>query len=152
LKQQELEDNQVEKEVRRVEKCDGTEPSQVKCWLKELDLVPLGQRLEVARRTATRQLRRELERYVTGNGNAAWVQVRTHLLQAFVSADHLEALRKEVESFRQEMHEISCRTTGNSMSWLMKCTPPVSEIKTKRECLLRPTERAWRMMSPRENW
>lgn len=105
LKQQEIEENLIEKEVRRVEKCDGTEPNQVKCWLAELDLVPLGQRLEVARRTATRQLRRELERFITANANAAWLQVRAHILQAFVSADHLEALRKEVESFRQEMHE-----------------------------------------------
>ena len=83
LKQQELEENQLEKEARRLDKCDGTEPSQVKSWLKELDLVANERKVEVARRTATQQLRRELERYLEGHPGAPWRDVRTQLLQAF---------------------------------------------------------------------
>ena len=47
LKEREFVDNQIEKEVRRISNCDGTEPQLVKSWLKELDLFSPTQRTEV---------------------------------------------------------------------------------------------------------
>ena len=104
----EFEEGQVDREVRRLEKCDGSEPAQVKSWLKELDLVPAARRTEVAGRTATQQLRRELERFLEGHAqrrNAPWLEVSSHLLHAFVSTDNKEATRKELDKIRQEIHE-----------------------------------------------
>lgn len=98
-------DRQVAREAKRIDVCDGEEPSQVKRYLRELDLVDDDRRIPVLRQTARGALRREFERHHATHPAALWAAIKAHLLSSFVSTDNVEALKQELGKIRQEPFE-----------------------------------------------
>ena len=105
IKEREWEETTIEREVRRVVKCDGVEAEQVKEFLKEIGLVPAHIRIEVASRASTGPLRRELERFRNTNDGVGWEPLKNHMLSAFVSTDNTERIKKELEKIKQSVYE-----------------------------------------------
>ena len=100
---------EVQDEVARVAPCDGEDPGLVKCYLRELNLVPDPQRLDVLRKTARGALRREFEHLVGQiqvHGRLPnWNETRTHILGAFVAVDTQEAQHTELKRVKQQPYE-----------------------------------------------
>jgi hypothetical protein len=81
----------------KVEPCDGSDPTLVKRFLRELELIPLQIRFEVFEHTARDSLLREgLYWGRQQAGQRQWPALKEHLIKAFVSQDAEGALRKEL--------------------------------------------------------
>jgi len=113
VKERELRERAIQREADRITKCDGLEPSRVRDWMKEVELAQVPRhdnafRIQVITSTVTGAFRRELENYLAQQPNrlnVAWPAIKGHLLNAFVSADNAEAVRRDLGKVKQEMYE-----------------------------------------------
>ena len=83
--------------IRQMTPCDGTSPTGVRAWFKDIELtgaeVGAENQIEIAARTAAGLLRWELERYIAGvlatndqinvRFNVPWAEVKAHLQTSF---------------------------------------------------------------------
>ena len=89
----------LEDEAAKVRMCDGTEPTQVQAFLKEMELVAPDHRLSVFNRTARGSLLRTGLQWVTEHqDNPVWMEFRAHLMRSFVSPDAQHAQQRELRS------------------------------------------------------
>ena len=87
----------------KVEPCDGSDPTLVKRYLRELELIPLQLRFEVFEHTARDSLLREgLYWGRQQEGPRQWPGLKEHLIKAFVSQDAEGALRKELFAINRQ--------------------------------------------------
>ena len=105
--------------IRQTTSCEGTSPTGVRAWFKDIVLagaeVGAENQIEIAARTAAGSLRWELERYIAGvlatndqinvRFNVPWADVKAHLWTSFLNVDKSSALRDEVEKTRQSAYE-----------------------------------------------
>lgn len=109
--QQDLQLKLLRKEEDKVPKCDGTEPDKVRAWIKDVELarVPQDQLNELITDTCVGAFRREVERFIEQHNqqrqNVPWEEIRTHLLQAFVSTDNTELVKRKLEKLNQDSFE-----------------------------------------------
>ena len=103
--------------VRQTTMCDGSSTTNVRNWVREIQLafnqVGNGGIVEVITKTVTRALRFETERFIEGYmnnhqvGRAAipWNEICDHVTAQFLNIDEAAALRDEVEGLRQSAYE-----------------------------------------------
>ena len=99
--------------VKRITPCDGVSTTAVREWLQEIDItVPHCRQhpdlvITIACLTSIGSLHREIERFLlqNQNQNITWLVLRTHLRDAFLSANEEEALRRDVEKMQQTQYE-----------------------------------------------
>ena len=97
-------------QVKRVPKCDGSTPTLVREWLREVTLTAnySDKTVYIASQSATGAMRREIEHFLDAQPNrhaVTWPQLRAHLEQAFLSPHEDDKLRHEVEQIKQAAYE-----------------------------------------------
>ncbi|ELU07367.1 hypothetical protein CAPTEDRAFT_211473, partial [Capitella teleta] len=84
-------------EINKVTKCDGSDPTLVRQWIQEIQLArglpDNAAAIELISGSTCGAFKLELEAFLAQQPNrdaVLWEDIRTHLLQCFVSADHAE--------------------------------------------------------------
>ena len=112
-------ENRLKDLIDRTTKCDGSDPTTVRLWIREIELVEAEYKNDgmilLAQRTATGSFRAELELFLAqyrnadGNpverGNTPWNEVRAHLCGAFLTSDETAHARTELEGIKQTKYE-----------------------------------------------
>lgn len=99
-------------QVKRVPKCDGSTPTLVREWLREISLTAnySDRTVYIASQSATGALRREIEHFMAAQPNrqlVTWQQLQAHLELAFLSPHEDDRLHQEVEQIRQDAYGTS---------------------------------------------
>lgn len=89
----------------KVDPCDGSDPTLVKRFLRDLELVPIQLRFEVFERTARDGLLREGIFWVRQHNDRPWPAFKTHIIQAFVSQDTEGVMKKELFKMVRQPYE-----------------------------------------------
>ena len=95
----------VKDECLKVESCDGSDPTLVKMYIRDINLVDDNLRFVVLKRTERDSLYREVLRYRATHPQHGWGQMRTHLLSAFVSQDTEGVIKRELVQIRRSPFE-----------------------------------------------
>lgn len=102
----------IARQCNKVTKCDGSSPDLVRVWTSEValarDLPDNQAAIEMVCSTTTGALRIELEAFLDNQpdrNGTQWGDIRTHILQCFVSSDHQEFLRNLVARTKQQPGE-----------------------------------------------
>lgn len=95
----------ADQEVGRIEICDGTEPEQVRAYLKELALVPPEHLPEVILRTSRGSLRREIKRFYETNPTGTWQCLHDTILRTYVTTENTEEAKRRLERISQGPQE-----------------------------------------------
>ena len=89
----------IRDEADKVTPCDGLDPSAIKPYLRELELIDLANRFLVFQKTARGSLLRIGLAWFAQNGaNPDWHEFRTHIMESFVSSDANDALQAELRT------------------------------------------------------
>lgn len=98
----------LQQETTKIERCDGADPTLVRRWIKEVQLslprLDGPSRIELVTASVYGALRMELEAFLNqqvDRDQTPWDDIRTHVLHAFVSADHQEYQRTLLASVKQ---------------------------------------------------
>ena len=101
-------DRIIEREIKKVDQCDGADPALVRRWLKAIEMsspeLDNTMKVELITSTAGGALREELEAFLLEQphrNDAEWADIRQHVLASFVSADHNEYQRTVLAQMRQ---------------------------------------------------
>lgn len=89
----------------KVEPCDGSDPTLVKRFLRDLELVPIQLRFEVFERTARDSLLREGIFWFRQNVDRPWPAFKMHIIQSFVSQDTDGVMKKELYKIVRQPYE-----------------------------------------------
>jgi len=99
-------------EIKRITKCDGSDPTLVRQWIQEIQLArglpDNAAAIELISGSTTGVFKLELEAFLGQQANrddVPWQAIRTHLLQCFVSADHQEFHRGLLAKVKQQPGE-----------------------------------------------
>ncbi|ELU17923.1 hypothetical protein CAPTEDRAFT_196846 [Capitella teleta] len=99
-------------EINKVTKCDGSDPTLVRQWIQEIQLArglpDNAAAIELISGSTCGAFKLELEAFLAQQPNrdaVLWEDIRTHLLQCFVSADHAEFHRGLLTKVRQQPGE-----------------------------------------------
>jgi hypothetical protein len=102
----------ITKELAKITKCDGSDPTLVRQWVQEIQLArglpDNAAAVELISGSTCGTFKLELEAFLAQQANhehAQWDDIRTHLLQCFVSADHAEFHRGLLAKVRQQPRE-----------------------------------------------
>ena len=98
----------LQQEINKIERCDGTDPALVRRWLKEVQLsvrhLDAALRVDLVAATSGGALRSEIEAFLDDQParlQTPWEDIRTHVLQAFISADYGEYQRSLLAQVKQ---------------------------------------------------
>ncbi len=111
--------NKVKNLIKQTTRCDGSSPSLVREWMDEVSLSEAltgggADTIDIATRTITGSLRKDVERYIAARAqeqppvlsNAIqWAALKAHVTDAFLAPDERAYLRDEVEKIRQSPYE-----------------------------------------------
>ncbi|ELU13091.1 hypothetical protein CAPTEDRAFT_196473 [Capitella teleta] len=99
-------------EINKVTKCDGSDPTLVCQWIQEIQLArglpDNAAAIELISGSTCGAFKLELEAFLAQQPNrdaVLWEDIRTHLLQCFVSANHAEFHRGLLTKVRQQPGE-----------------------------------------------
>ncbi len=126
----------------RIVECDGTDVSQLKRWLTELTTVPEDHRAAVMRDTARGTLFLAFQAFVEANAAAGWEDVRNHLIQTFISADHAAVLRAELDEMRRKPFETIPIFSQRFRALADLVFPPAGRNPLQEEVLIQTFTRA----------
>ena len=104
-------------QIKQTTVCDGSNPSAVRIWIKEIELarklLASKQTISLASRTVAGPLRHELERFISeymtthssARDDVPWETVKEHISASFLHIDEASALRDELEKTNQSAYE-----------------------------------------------
>ena len=104
-------------QIKQTTVCDGSNPSAVRIWIKEIELarklLASKQTISLASRTVAGPLRHELERFISeymsthssARDDVPWETVKEHISASFLHINEASALRDELEKTNQSAYE-----------------------------------------------
>ena len=130
----------IAEEVQKNQKCDGADPRLVGQWVQEITLAHGNPDNEAAiyllTATTTGPFRAELEAYLSiqpDRNLAQWVDIRAHMLGAFVSADQAEYYRGELAKIKQTPAENILAYNRRFRAAATEAFPGVRNVERNRE-------------------
>ena len=98
----------IQEQVDNITKCDGSDPTLVRQWISEVQLIDPtlanDVRIHIISKSVTGAFRLELEAFMRqqqDRGQTPWENIRDHMLAAFVSPDHQEYQKGALAKIKQ---------------------------------------------------
>ena len=126
----------VSRLTKRTTRCDGSDPLNIRLWIKEIDLIvpEVGVHgvVEIAAETVAGSFRAELERFVQAQVQAhginrhqvPWEAIKQHLTEAFLTTDEKENARKELDGMKQGTYEMEASYNRRFRDLITIAYPP----------------------------